>query len=320
MPLIARFLTVLMLAAPALCHLPSSRCDEIPVALERCPYLVQASVALDASASLPINFADGIGESFFRAPVRNHQGFRWRRALFESFVFLSIEQAYVVHDDYRWVVVENGVPFNHYWSDYKQSLSAWVNAGWNDGDPALYSYVGHPIQGALTSYIQIQNDPQGEKLEFSNTREYWWSRFKATMWNTAYSTQWNIGPLSELTVEKYGTKARPAWNEDGSWPCTSKHCFTGVGQVDLVTTPVGGLAWLLAEDVLDKHIARRVEGSTRNSFLIGFTRCALNPIRGGANILHGKAPWYRASRDAREVFTSNQARKRTAANKDLSQP
>jgi len=161
----------------------------------------------------------------------------------------------------------------------------------------------------LTSYIQIQNDPQGEKLEFSNTREYWWSRFKATLWNAAYSTQWNIGPLSELTVEKYGTKARPPWNEDGSWPCTQRHCFTGVGQVDLVTTPVGGLAWLLAEDLLDKHIARPVEGSTRNSFLIGFTRCALNPIRGGANILHGKAPWYRASRDAREVYLSDQLRK-----------
>ena len=42
----------------------------------------------------------------------NPQGFHWKRALFESFVFLSIEQGYVVHDDYRWVVVENGVPFN----------------------------------------------------------------------------------------------------------------------------------------------------------------------------------------------------------------
>ena len=69
-----------------------------------------------------------------------------------------------MHDDYRWVVVENGVPFNHHWRDYKQSLSTWINAGWNDGDPSLYRYVGHPVQGALTSYIQIQNDPQGFNL------------------------------------------------------------------------------------------------------------------------------------------------------------
>lgn len=220
----------------------------------------------------------------------------------ESFVFLSIEQAYVVHDDYRWVVAENGIPFNHYWRDYKQSLSAWFDAGWDDGDPKLYSYVGHPIQGALTGYIQIQNDPKGEKLEFANTRAYWHSRFKALLWNAVYSTQWNIGPLSELTVEKYGTRVRSPWNADGSWPCTRKPCVNGVGQVDLVLTPIGGFGWLLMEDVLDKKLVERLEGATRNSFLIDTARCGLNPIRGGANILHGKAPWFRASRDARAIY------------------
>src|SRR5438876_2857528 len=236
-------------------------------------------------------------------------GFRWKRALFESFTFLSIEQAYVVKDDFRWVVIENGVPLNHYWVDYKQSLSSWVHAGWDDGDPLLYSYVGHPIQGALTGYIQIQNDPRGRNLEFSNTKAYWWSRFKALMWNAAYSTQWNIGPLSELTVEKYGAQARPPWNQDGSWPCTHKPCVTGVGQVDLVMTPVGGFGWLLTEDLLDKEVARRVEGATRNHFLIDFTRCALNPVRGGANIQHGKSPWYRAARVTRDVYLSRHTKR-----------
>lgn len=220
-------------------------------------------------------------------------------------MFLSIEQAYVVHEDWNWVRVENGVPFNHYWRDYMQSLSTWTHSGWDDGDPFLYSYVGHPIQGAMTEYIQIQNDPQGRTLEFSGSKAYWWSRTKALLWNAAYSTQWNIGPLSEITVEKYGTKIRSPWNQDGSWPCTHHPCFTGVGQVDLVMTPVGGFGWTLAEDILDKEVARRVEGATTNHFLIDFTRCALNPIRGGANILHGKRPWYRASRDASQVYFSH---------------
>jgi len=231
-------------------------------------------------------------------------GFRWKRALFESFTFLSIEQAYVVKDDFRWVVIENGVPFNHYWSDYKQSLSTWVHSGWDDGDQVLYSYVGHPIQGAMAGYIQIQNDPQGEKLEFSNTKAYWWSRFKALLWNAAYSTQWNIGPLSELTVEKYGTTARQPWNQNGTWPCTKKPCVTGVGQVDLVITPVGGFAWILTGDLLDKHVAHHLEGATRNRFLIDVARCALNPIRGGANMLHGRRPWYRATRDSGQMYSS----------------
>lgn len=79
-------------------------------------------------------------------------------------------------------------------------------------------------------------------------------------------------------------------------------CFNGTGQIDLVMTPLGGAAWVLGEDFLDKAVARRVEGATQNHFLVDFTRCALNPIRGGANILHGKAPWYRASRDAKPLY------------------
>jgi hypothetical protein len=54
------------------------------------------------------------------------QHFHWARALTESFTFLMIEQAYVVHTGFRSVVSENGVPFNHYWRDYKQSLSEWL--------------------------------------------------------------------------------------------------------------------------------------------------------------------------------------------------
>ena len=236
---------------------------------------------------------------------RKRQGFHWGRALFESFALLSIEQAYVVHDDWRWVAgtnSEKGIPFNHYWRDYKQSLSSWIHSGWNDGDPNMYGYVGHPIQGVAASYIFIQNDPKSERVEFSKTKEYWHSRLKATLWNVAYSTQWNIGPLSEATVEKYGTKHRPPWNQNGSWPCTTKNCYTGMGQIDLVMTPLGGLGWLVGEDILDRYITRKVESATRNRFLIDATRCGLDPIRAGTNILHGKRPWYRPSRDAREIY------------------
>jgi hypothetical protein len=315
-------LSVLLLTTYSFGQLPSSRCDSVGATLTDCAFMTPVAtdddflrrptitgnshLLDDSEMSAPEAASSGQTEAFISPPARvRKEGFHWGRALFESFTFLAIEQGYVVHDDYRWVTVENGVPFNHYWRDYKQSLSAWVHSGWDDGDPVLYSYVGHPIQGALTGYIQIQNDPQGRALELSNTKAYWWSRFKAFMWNAAYSTEWNIGPLSELTVEKYGTQARPPWNKDGSWPCTRKPCVTGVGQVDLVTTPVGGFAWILTEDLLDKQIARRVESATTNRFLIDFTRCALNPIRGGANIVHGKRPWYRASRDPRSLYSFN---------------
>lgn len=316
------FAPLLLFSATVNAQLPSLKCDLLPVAQQDCPAVTQPTLQ-EAMLSTVLN-DEAYGGAYWRAtptdgtddqqsnsfivspfvsprrPSQEH--FHWGRALFESFTFLAIEQAYVVKDDYRWVVVENGVPLNHYWRDYQQSLSTWVHSGWNDGDPVLYSYVGHPIQGAMTEYIQIQNDPHGRDLELSSTKAYWHSRLKALAWNAVYSTQWNIGPLSELTVEKYGTQVRPPWNQNGSWPCTHKPCVTGVGQVDLVMTPVGGFAWLLTEDFLDKEIARRIEGATQNHFIIDVTRCALNPIRGGANILHGKAPWFRASRDARRVY------------------
>ena len=224
------------------------------------------------------------------------QGFHWGRALLESFMLLSIEQAYVVHDDWRWVggfSSENGVPFNHYWRDYKQSLSTWIHSSWNDGDPNMYGYVGHPIQGLAASYIFLQNDPKSTGVEFSKTKAYWHSRLKASLWNAVYSTQWNIGPLSEATVEKYGTHWRPPWNQDGSWPCTIKNCYTGMGQIDLVMTPVGGFGWLIGEDFLDRFVTKRVESATQNRFLIDTTRCGIDPVRVGTNILHGKRPWYR---------------------------
>ena len=55
------------------------------------------------------------GDAFVAVPQHaRSQGFNWRRALSESFAFLAIEQAYVIHDDYRWITIENGVPFKHY--------------------------------------------------------------------------------------------------------------------------------------------------------------------------------------------------------------
>jgi hypothetical protein len=313
---IAVILVVLIFSAVCFSQLRSSRCDSNKSALEDCTFLtrfepVQEQVFISKSSTLDHNAVPAESseaatnrmspstEATIASMPPQTEGFHWRQALSESFTFLVIEQAYVVHTDFNWVVSENGIPFNHYWRDYMQSLTSWWRAGWSAGEDPLYNYVGHPIQGALTGYIEVQNDPKSEKLEFSNTKAYWRSRLKATIWNAVYSTQWSIGPLSEMTVEKYGTKDRPPWNANGSFPCNTKTCYSGVGKVNLVMTPAGGFGWMLAEDILDKKIAEGlVENHTHNRLLINAVRSALNPIRGGANILHGKRPWYRASRDA----------------------
>lgn len=320
---------VLLWPACAFGQLGQSGCDGIDKTLEDCPAargLIREiptfhSYALRGEA-LDIRglhtqelYAASVGDAVAGDSEKGDaHGFHWGRALTESLTFLLIEQAYVVHTDFRWVVSENGIPFNHYWRDYKQSLSEWTRSGWDDGDPNWYGYVGHPIQGALTGFIQIQNDPTSEKLEFSKTKAYWKSRLKAALFNAAYSTQWNLGPLSEVTVEKYGTKTRPPWNPNGSFPCTSKTCYTGVGQIDIVMTPLAGTGWLIGEDFLDKKIVRRVESATQNRLLIDIVRVALNPLRAGANMLHGEHPWYRASRDEHGISTVSE--QKTAAQTD----
>jgi hypothetical protein len=299
----------LLFSGAALGQSPSPICSSGSVDCVRPASEASFSSSLDASREAGVTAADipdapglnvALADTTFTEPGNSAaseakpETFHWRRALEESGTFLVIEQAWVVHTDFRWVVSENGIPFNHYWRDYKQSLSRWWEVGWSAGENPMYNYVGHPIQGAITGYIEIQNDPRSRNLEFGKTKEYWWSRVKATLWNGVYSTQWSIGPLSEMTVEKYGSNDRQPWNANGSYPCDTKTCYWGVGKVNLVMTPVGGLGWELAEDWMDKNIVRRVEDRTDNRHLINLVRCTFNPIRGAANILHGNRPWYRA--------------------------
>src|SRR5689334_10090619 len=125
MSFIARVFTAVALSSCGFCQLPSSRCDVEKVSMEQCAFVTENLSAESKMPALPANpgtTAAPAPQELFSAAQLKTEHFHWGRALFESFTFLAIEQAYVVHDDYRWVTIENGVPFNHYWRDYKQSL------------------------------------------------------------------------------------------------------------------------------------------------------------------------------------------------------
>jgi hypothetical protein len=69
------------------------------------------------------------------------------------------------------------------------------------------------------------------------------------------------------------------------------------GDVELVTTPIGGLGWNIAEDILDKYVVEKLEATPRSPFsllVISF----LTPARATANIFRFRPPWYR---DGRQV-------------------
>jgi hypothetical protein len=159
----------------------------------------------------------------------------------------------------------------------------WANAvsgldGWGDGDSMLTNYVGHPMMGAITGWVFIQNDPNGIGKDFdARDMKYWNSRLRAMGWAAIYSTQFELGPVSESTIGHVGKKRGTA------------------GAVDLVMTPIGGLGWIVAEDAVDKHLIMKLEDGSSDG-LKRFVRIVLNPNRAVANVLRLKKPWHRDTR------------------------
>lgn len=165
-----------------------------------------------------------------------------------------------------------GGPFLRDWGESVRATS-----GWGDGDNWFVNYVGHPMQGTMSGYLQVQNDARGRLLEFGD-QGYWSSRLKALAWNTAYSIQFEIGPISESSLGNVGQRKGTS------------------GYVDHVMTPTGGLGWMVAEDALDRFVVRRLESRTGSGRWRVFYRVALNPSRSFANVLRGKKPWHRDTR------------------------
>jgi len=150
--------------------------------------------------------------------------------------------------------------------------------GWADGDPFLVSYVGHPMQGAVAGYIFAQNDREFLSVEFGKNKPYWKSRLRAAAFSWAYSEQFEIGPMSEASIGN------------------TQAFFPQQGFADQVATPVIGLAWMIAEDSLDRFVVKRLEARTANPFVCLLVRGGLNPSRSLANVMAGQPPWHRTDR------------------------
>src|SRR5271154_7107268 len=85
--------------------------------------------------------------------------YHWKGLILQSLAFEMLEDATRImtadqHD--RHLLLNK--PF---WSDYWASLQQFNMRRWNDGDSFKVNYVGHPLQGAIAGYIEVQNDPRG---------------------------------------------------------------------------------------------------------------------------------------------------------------
>lgn len=214
--------------------------------------------------------------AFTPAKDKRGNGFRWRSALEQASSFLMIEHGFRLAKEPT-TRKELAGPF---FADYVESIKGL--GGWGDGDEFYVNYVGHPMEGAVSGFIEVQNDPRGSKMHFGE-QGYWKNRLRAMAFTTVYSTQFEIGPISEASIGNVGRDRRKELPNGGQ------------GFVDLVITPTAGTGWLVAEDMVDRYVIEKLEGKTSNRFLKMMVR-GLNPARSFSNMLRGKVPWHRDTR------------------------
>lgn len=198
----------------------------------------------------------------------------WKPILLQSGFFLGVQHAFRfgTEEGTRELI---GGPFFKDWGDSLRGLH-----GWGDTDPFMVNYIGHPMQGAVTSYIFTNNHRSGKAAEFGMNSAYWTSRLKAMGYSAAYSAQFELGPLSEASLGNVGsTSVRGT-----------------MGWVDLVVTPTAGLGWQVTEDILDRYVVKNLERKIRWAPAVIVMRGFLNPARSFSNAMRLKVPWHRDTR------------------------
>ncbi len=147
-----------------------------------------------------------------------------------------------------------------FWHDYLASTQHFYFNQWGDGDDFIVNYIGHPLEGAVTGYIQIVNDPKGRDLTFGKSRSYWTSRLRALAWAAVYSANFEAGPiLSEAALgNEGGYFYKPGCDPYLSCAKASNKPITNnTGWVDFTITPVVGLGWIILEDAIETEFTDR---------------------------------------------------------------
>lgn len=201
--------------------------------------------------------------------------FHWKPAIKESLYFLVIQHGFRMFQEKTYTELDG--PFFRDWGNSVKNLG-----GWRDGDNLITNYIAHPMQGAVTGRIFINNSDKDKKLEFGKSKNYWYSRLRTLAWSAVWSTQFELGPISEATIGNVGLYDRVGPNR--------------MGWVDMVITPTAGTGVLIGEDIIDKYILKKwlEKGSSRTK--IKALRSFLTPFQTFTNLLAGKAPWWRNNR------------------------
>jgi len=214
----------------------------------------------------------------------------WKASTLQSFEFTMFNHVWRAAWDpsLRYQLAHK--PFYH---DWFASYGGYNLHRWGDGDDFVVNYVGHPLQGAVTSRNYLINDPRSH-VQISKNRNYWVPLAWSTLWSAVWQVQWKVGPFSETSFGNAGGwEYVPGCGTDLAClhnPKYPKPPTNNTGLTDWISTPLIGDAWVLAEDTLDRFVVVPI---ARNHRILGgrILRACLEPSRDFAAVFAGKPVW-----------------------------
>ena len=208
-------------------------------------------------------------------PPLNDTDVRWGRVVSQTLSFQAIQHSFLLTEQKARDALRG--PWVRDW--FQSAASPFVEPHWSDGGTFFVNYIAHPMGGSVYAYIYRQNDPSGMQMEFGKSG-YGVHLAKASGIAALSSLQWEIGPMSESSLENVG---KPPDRYKMAW-------------VDIVITPTLGAAWMVGEDALDRYVIKRLERTIDSATGRGVIRVLLNPTRSMANLVAGQKPWKRHAR------------------------
>jgi len=195
-----------------------------------------------------------------QSPADHHDGgIDWRPVLSESLLFLTAQHLARFTEDRT--AKRLGGPFLKDWFDSVHSLNRF-----GDGGKITTNWVAHPMMGSVTTHILGQNDPEYLANKIGSGNGYWRAKGKQFLFATAYSIQFEIGPLSESSLGNIHQAS-----------------------IDLWLTSTLGTVWSVGEDLAAQRVLRPLRA--KHPIWANTLTVLLNPTRAFANVMAFKRPW-----------------------------
>jgi hypothetical protein len=198
---------------------------------------------------------------------------RWGKTVLELFYFNAI--GHTVRMFQQRTRVELKGPFLKEWLQSAKPIFA--DPHWDDEGSFSINYIGHAMSGASYGMIQRQNNGRAWNASFGSS-EYWGNMPLSMFVSFVASLQFEIGPISEASLGNVGMNP------------------VKQGYVDIVVTPALGMAWMIGQDAFDKYVMTKIESKITSEPWRATIRIISDLPRTMANLVAGKAPWYRQDR------------------------